>query len=425
MTDRHSGVTTDRHASLARPPPPPPGEDILQVDFRLTVFAISDVNTRDLTACVRFGIVLYWTDPRLVGFDEPLLPGDLWGPDVYLRNARGGVRKDCEQFAIVDTEEGRLKRILNFESTIMMPMDLSAFPYDLQVIRPELVCISHWSCAAANGSGKRHGSSPAGQVYALRPVSRPREGKLMWLMNIGGEHGRNTHIAEWILNSYSVKLRTTAHSAGFVMTLLCLELHVSRKYTFYHEKIIAPLLFLTLGAFFLQLVPPEELEDRMNATFTLFVAAMALINVIADTLPKIDYLTVVDKAIYMTLGTLLWLGLESWICYTISWSRGGVLARQVDAFFGVVVPLVYLLTLLCLFWPKNASRARKLRKLLEKHRNQYIESTPVEGLSGNIDIDAGGLAHTDGTVSRTGELATSKQKVAPVQVEGALSWVHP
>ena len=416
MTPRNEqALMTERQTSFSRPPPPQPGGAILQVNFRLTVFAISDVNTRDLTAMVKFGVVMYWTDTRMVGFDEPLLPKDLWGPDLYLRNAKGGVRKEYEQFAITDTEEGRLKRIINFESIIDMPMNLGNFPYDLQVVRPELVCISHWSQC----SGYRHGSSPKGQVYALHPVARPDEGKLMWLMNVGGQQG---HIAEWILHSWSVKSRAATHRAGFVMTLLCLELHISRKYTFYHEKVIAPLLFLTLGAFFMQLVPPEAIEDRMNATFTLLVAAMTLLNTISDTLPKIDFLTVVDKAIYLTLTTLLWLGFESWVVYTISWIRDPLLARQVDVVLGLGMPLLYLLAMLGLFWPRKKQRQDQLSKLRDLHQNECIQAKPVEGILANVDVDAGGPADANDSVSRTDELATFRHgavppKVAPARTE--------
>ena len=50
------------------------------VDFRLILFNVSNVDTRDLTAQVHLGVVFYWTDLRLAGWKHFLLPPTLWGP---------------------------------------------------------------------------------------------------------------------------------------------------------------------------------------------------------------------------------------------------------------------------------------------------------------------------------------------------------
>ena len=103
---------------------PPLGEDgkLLEVDFRITVFHVGKVDTREQTALVRMGIVLYWTDPRMAGWSSPVLPSTLWGPELWLRNAMGGTNIEYEQFVVVDVAEGRMKRILNYEAEIIVPM---------------------------------------------------------------------------------------------------------------------------------------------------------------------------------------------------------------------------------------------------------------------------------------------------------------
>ena len=48
---------------------PPPASDgsPIDVDVRFTTRRLSSINTTHSTADVRIGVVLYWTDPRLVG----------------------------------------------------------------------------------------------------------------------------------------------------------------------------------------------------------------------------------------------------------------------------------------------------------------------------------------------------------------------
>ena len=130
----------DEQDALALPPTGPDGA-LLHVDFRITVFHIGKVDTREQTSLVRMGIVLYWTDPRMVGWSSPILPPTLWGPELWLRNAMGGVSVELEQFVVFNAEEGRLKRVLNYEATIITPMNLESFPFDLQCLSPEWASI--------------------------------------------------------------------------------------------------------------------------------------------------------------------------------------------------------------------------------------------------------------------------------------------
>ena len=213
----------DEQDALALPPTGPDGA-LLHVDFRVTVFHIGKVDTREQTSLVRMGIVLYWTDPRMVGWTSPILPPTLWGPELWLRNAMGGVSVELEQFVVFNAEEGRLKRVLNYEATIITPMNLESFPFDLQCLSPEwasiwvadvvLACavpprhvpwrwlspdpscsdggyrahrtqcfcipqvsISHWRQL----DGSRFGSLPHGQSYKLVPIHRKNEGAFLMM----------------------------------------------------------------------------------------------------------------------------------------------------------------------------------------------------------------------------------------------------
>ena len=78
--------------ALTLPPPTADGE-LLEVDFRMEVFYIGDVNTRDQNAKIKLGVVMYWTDPRMAGYTSPILPGTLWGPELFFSNCVGSVQR--------------------------------------------------------------------------------------------------------------------------------------------------------------------------------------------------------------------------------------------------------------------------------------------------------------------------------------------
>ena len=155
-----------------------------------------------------------------------------------------------------------MKRIVNYEATIMMPMDLHSFPFDLQDIAPEWVSISHWRQL----DGQRYGSLPRGQSYKLEPVDRVNEGNPLLMFFAGA-------ISEWRLEACSTRLSSALNPAGFTITSLAVKFHLSRKYNYYLVKVFTPLIILTLATHLVHLIEPHLLADRIANTFTMFIAA--------------------------------------------------------------------------------------------------------------------------------------------------------
>ena len=46
---------------------------------------------------IRFGVVFYWTDERLAGYEGFSLPLTLWGPELFVKNRLGELERDFEQ----------------------------------------------------------------------------------------------------------------------------------------------------------------------------------------------------------------------------------------------------------------------------------------------------------------------------------------
>ena len=254
---------------------PPPGEPF-EVSYRMTCFHLGEVDTLRQTASVKMGIVLYWTDPRMVGWSSPILPPTLWGPEMVLRNAIGSVQTEYEQFVVADSGEGRMKRIINYDAIVVMTMDLHRFPFDMQAIAPEWVSISHWRQL----DGTRYGSRPKGVTYKLQQVQRPDEGVPM-LMFFGGS------VAEWRLEACAMNLTTAVNPAGFTLTKLQCKFVASRMYQYYLTKVVVPLACLVVATHLVFFIEPHLLADRLGHVFTMFLAAVGLLYVASEHVPNV------------------------------------------------------------------------------------------------------------------------------------------
>ena len=76
-------LSEDDPEYFTSPPLDADGEGCV-VNFRVTVFYVDEVDTKALTMSTKVGVVMYWTDERMKGWNRFLLPGALWGPEMYL-----------------------------------------------------------------------------------------------------------------------------------------------------------------------------------------------------------------------------------------------------------------------------------------------------------------------------------------------------
>jgi len=278
-------------------PPPTDNSLPIPVAFRVTLLNIAEVKTKEQTGVLRCGFVFYWNDRRLAGWTSASLPASLWGPEMNLQHTRGPVAVEYEQFALIHAPTGRLKRIINYEATVGCPMDLRSFPFDYQTWVVDFITISHWRLL----DERHHGSLPSGQSYRLFPVLHEKEGALLHVFF----HGR---IDEWYWLRWTVSTEEHRNIAGFVASNVKLTFVLQRRFFFYVYKVVVPLSFMSTACFLVHVLPIDAVEARLNSIFTLFIAAVMMIYVIADALPRVDHLLKSDISIFMTLSILIWLG---------------------------------------------------------------------------------------------------------------------
>jgi len=93
-------------------------------------------------------------------------------------------------------------------------------------------------------------------------------------------------------------------SASFkVYPTIRIVAHVHRQAGYYLWNVLLPLFVFTSILFCSFVVPPEDFADRTSVTLTMLLTKVAFKFIIADKLPKISYLTLIDKYILFCYGT--------------------------------------------------------------------------------------------------------------------------
>jgi len=121
LLPHHAGTGKDPDCDYSTAPMPADGSPV-DVRFRFLVEHVSDINDVSSSAWVKIVLGLYWTDPRVKGYEDgQALPDDLWGPLPVLTN---GMHLEVEpyEFSVCDTSVGRLKRLVRYSGNIVNPV---------------------------------------------------------------------------------------------------------------------------------------------------------------------------------------------------------------------------------------------------------------------------------------------------------------
>lgn len=306
---------------------PPTNEDgrPIDVDCRINMFGLGNIDTKNLTAWVNFVVIYYWTDRRMVGWKDQL-PQKLWGPKIELDNSIDVVTQQTE-FLVCDKASGRLKRGYRYKGTVSNPMDLRNFPFDVDGIDVQMLTVSTWETFDCTAGG----DLATGRSYHVRKISRPSEGE--WINCCIKD------LTEFRLLGISSQVFIEPVSEhGDEGTQLNFSLHVSRRASYYMWKACLPLWLMALMNCTIFIFPTEDFQDRIQASSTFFLSTFAMLYVVGEALPKTDFLTKIDWLIVTTIIAVVSTGMWSVPVYKL---QDRVLAQHFNDVFFVVSTAVY------------------------------------------------------------------------------------
>jgi len=270
---------------------PPPVEQLggpVIVRPKIGFSRLGEIDTLTATASGRFFVDHYWRDPRMVG--QSYVPDGIWRPEgVYIANQYGSleVMTHVDRPTIADADAqgrstgGLLLWPTEYDGTLVNPMTLHAFPFD----HDSLDIYIHQA---------EHASS---EEYVFRGFDSDddEQTSVRFFFSIFET------LSEWQLRGFSKMAWESVGGIPTPFSKIKVTLHMTRNYSYYAWKIVLPLLICTLFCFASFAFVPSEIEARTAISTTMFLATAALLYVIGTEVPKVSYLTTIDKLVVSVL----------------------------------------------------------------------------------------------------------------------------
>ncbi len=266
------------------PPPaaPPPGAPV-QVDLSWQLLALSAVSAPEHTFSADLYVKAAWTDASLRGRAAADEGAGLWTPRLEVVNACGEIERVFEAFN-VDPATGAVFVIARVRGTFSTAMDLRAFPFDSQTLRLEVE-------PTDDLTGQVEHCALRGERLHARGAAVPTGWTLTGVSSASRVKDVSMDDTHW--SSFTLALQVT-RQPGFYMWRVVL--------------VVVALLLLTMTTF---ACAPDNIGDRLSVTMTLALTIVAFQLVVAEILPKVEYLTYLDKVFLSCFFGVVFVSLES------------------------------------------------------------------------------------------------------------------
>ena len=284
-----------------------------------------------------FQLYLSWDDPALAGvpvaerppYNEALRAGNderpcAWNPEVEVNN-NVSLESLWEVFPeqYQSAENGTVVWGARYRGGVANDMDLCMFPLDSDHF---CVKIGPKSCTIDQVrlriDPKKHGA--------------PDD-------DLPGDSIKSSSLTEWALDVPSARLGKsgpTGSGAYYSNAEFGVMLH--RNFMYYVWKVYVILFFLVVSSWSVFAQPPADFADRVSTALTLFLAAVAFLYVVGESLPKISYLTLLDKCMLIAFAFVFLSGAESFVVFVLDKRGSTEAAGAIDYWMSVLLPALYL-----------------------------------------------------------------------------------
>ena len=150
---------------------------------------------------------------------------------------------------------------------------------------------------------------------------------------------------------------------------------VHRNFMYYVWKVLIILVFLVISSWSVFAQDASDFADRTATALTLFLAAIAFLYVVGETLPKISYLTLLDKFMLNAFLFIFLTGAESFLVFLVA-KRGNVdEAERIDDYCAIWMPVVYLGSTFFQLWHGIHFR---WKLMTDKNSEEYLAEIGLE-----------------------------------------------
>lgn len=266
----------------------------------------------DLDLLMHANLAAEYTDPNgedifiSVGKDDSLR-SKILVPEAYVWNV--DEESDNGVNIYVNYKRGIILYQQNFICLWRQPLDLHRFPFDRHLLH---MPISFQNCTAEPWSL---------DLYSLKDIP----------FSFQADFQAYTSLGHWRMIEPVIRFE---YSRGDVVLIL---LRIERLASYYMYNIGVFAFFISLSALSVAGLNPEDFSDRQNTALTLMLTIVAFKFILAQQLPPVSYLTLLDMYIMICFLVIIVVLLENVVLVMlIGYSDGDVLSR-IDMIFNVLL----------------------------------------------------------------------------------------
>ena len=300
--------------------PMPSGKTPIPIKVSFFLLNLNGVDEMEETFDADIYIAFQWKDDRLKhdGKDPLFFAEDaardkleeIWSPQIEFVNTS---KPDITNEVLVMKPDGSVLHQMGLTSKFRAEFDLRRFPFDRQRLAIVLSSFIYSSdYLVFDADQEKLGFTKEGNFEGLRVTGIKASTEV-------------EKVADWA--------EPFSHYRATI--------DVSRNTAFYFYTVFGPVVLIFLISCAVYLVPPEQFSDRVSICITALLACIATQFALSFNLPRISYLTLIDRLFVNTYGfialNVLIISAEMFLEKRNAWLR-----KCVNRTFGFLLPGAYL-----------------------------------------------------------------------------------
>lgn len=260
--------------------PPSVGGKPVRVTIGYYFLDFARITARDESFDATGYLEMTWRDPRLVGRvvqanakkSARVDPARVWTPKVFFDNALE--RPQHHNDAVIEVEpDGLVSSWVIVSCKFSSALDLRRFPFDRQTLSVRI-----------------------GAYDDISTVEFEPHKALVQL-------DENAFITDWLTERPTARVDSRRYVPGQeIYAHYVYQLSVQRRPAFYIWRVIVPLSLLTIVSFAAFWFEPVGLQPQISTCMATLIALVAFTFAIDFSLPKVSYLTLIDKHALICFG---------------------------------------------------------------------------------------------------------------------------
>lgn len=298
-----------------------PDSTTTKVMVGIHIIDISRVTDIEQNFTIDFALRLGWKDPRLAHEPGIYELNEVWHPAVLILNQHG-MNKLFDDVIRVD-EDGNVWYTQRYYGDLALKLTLHDFPFDTHKF-PITVASRYYTPDEVQFVPIEDGISIADELS----------------------------VSGWVFDR-EVHARSAAYriAAGRIeLSEIDYELKADREADFYVWRVIVPLILIIFMSWAVFYIDPKELEPQISISVSAILSVIALQFTFVAILPKVSYLTRLDKFILGATIMIFLALVESVTTSALTIKNKHTVAQKVDLWSRIIFPIgLILLSMFALF----------------------------------------------------------------------------